>query len=136
MNELTTKWDGVFDVELTGLSAPQQARWLIREQLAGAVSVPFLRDVLLATSEVVTNAIRFAPGPIHVTLSRDSLSNAIRVGVADTNPDLPHQSEVDDTPNSNGRGLLIVDTVASSWGTQPTATGKEVWFEMVPEQRT
>lgn len=134
--ELTADWRVVFDVELSGLSAPQQARWMIREQLASSVSQPFLRDVMLATSEVVTNAIRYAPGPLHMTLQRDQASTRIRVGVVDTSPDLPRRSSADDDPATTGRGLLIVDTVASSWGARPLGTGKEIWFEMVPDERS
>jgi anti-sigma regulatory factor (Ser/Thr protein kinase) len=141
VGELAANWSSLVDVELSGLAAPQQARWTIREQLAGVVSVPFLRDVMLATSELVTNAIRYAAGPCRLTMSRDAGSNRLRIGVADGNPELPQRVDRADDPTTSGRGLLIVDTVSSSWGTRslaggPQAGGKEVWFEMVPERHS
>ncbi|MGW7434612.1 ATP-binding protein [Streptomyces sp. NPDC054849] len=30
----------------------------------------------------------------------------------------------------SGRGLLLVDSLAKSWGTVPTAEGKAVWFSL------
>jgi signal transduction histidine kinase len=136
VDEVASDWTSLVDVELNGLSAPQQARWTIREHLSGVVSVPFLRDVMLATSELVTNAIRYAAGHCHLTMSRETGSARLRIAVADDNPELPHSVDATSDPLSNGRGLLIVDTVASAWGTRPTATGKEVWFEMVPDRRS
>lgn len=140
LNDVPGEWTPVFQIELNGLSAPQQARWMIREQLSGTVSVSFLRDIMLATSELVTNAVRYAPGPCRVSMSRSSGSARIRIGVSDTNRQFPKPIAPTD-PLMNGRGLLIVDTVASAWGTRlvDASVGKwskEVWFEMLPDQRS
>ena len=72
LNDVPGEWTPVFQIELNGLSAPQQARWMIREQLSGTVSVSFLRDIMLATIEQVTNAVRYAPGSCRVSMSRSS----------------------------------------------------------------
>jgi hypothetical protein len=32
--------------------------------------------------------------------------------------------------DEGGRGLYLVDQIASRWGTRPTKKGKVVWFEM------
>ena len=84
LNDVPVGRTPVFQAELSGLAAPQQARWMIREQLSGTVSVSFLRDVMLATSELVTNAVRYAPGPCRVSMSRSPGSARIRIGVSDT----------------------------------------------------
>jgi anti-sigma regulatory factor (Ser/Thr protein kinase) len=136
MSPVQTQWTSLLDIELAGLSAPQQARWMMREQLAGDVSVSFLRDLLLATSEIVTNAIRYAPGPCRLSLQRADGASRLRVGVVDSSPEMPPTFEALMDPDSNGRGLLIVDTVASAWGSRPVEQGKEVWFEMTPDQRS
>jgi two-component sensor histidine kinase len=140
LNDVPAEWTPVFQTELSGLAAPQQARWMIREQLSGTVSVSFLRDIMLATSELVTNAVRYAPGPCRISLFRSSRSTRLRIGVSDTSSDLPKLVAPTD-PMLNGRGLLIVDTVSSAWGTRMTDEGdgpwrKEVWFEMLPDQRS
>jgi hypothetical protein len=33
--------------------------------------------------------------------------------------------------DEGGRGLYLVDQLASRWGSRPTRDGKVVWFEMV-----
>jgi two-component sensor histidine kinase len=140
LNDVPARWTPVFHTELSGLAGPQQARWMIREQLSGRVSVAFLRDIMLATSELVTNAIRYAPGPCRVTMSRLQESARIRIGVSDTGSQFSKPIAPTE-PLMNGRGLLIVDTVASAWGTRPLRASdgkwlKEVWFEMAPDERS
>ena len=57
----------------------------------------------------------------------------VRVEVADHSPDLPVTREV--TPSSSrGRGMHIVDHVASRWGVQSRRSGKCVWFEVLRVQ--
>ena len=35
-----------------------------------------------------------------------------------------------DTRDTEGRGLLLVDTLATAWGVEPREHGKAVWFEL------
>jgi hypothetical protein len=35
-----------------------------------------------------------------------------------------------DPERDTGRGLFIVDAMASSWGTTPHTEGKSVWFRL------
>ncbi len=75
-------------------------------------------------SELVTNAVRHAGTIIDLTVSlRDG---ALRVSVRDGYTRPPRMRTPEATDDS-GRGLLIVDTVASSWGTVPVPGGKLVW---------
>ena len=105
----------------------------MHDVLAGAVTAPFLSDTLLATSELVTNALVYAPGPCRLKMLREDGSNHIRIGIIDTSTVVPHQGEDRGVLDpSSGRGLRIVDMVASTWGVTPLEDGKEVWFEMVP----
>lgn len=123
----------VFDTELQPAIAAREARFKVHDALVQQASGPFLSDAVLATSELVTNAERYAPGPIRLTMHLDPASRRIRVGVIDTSRHLPRQ---DRSPGlldpGAGRGLRIVDMIASAWGVNPLTEGKEVWFEMVP----
>jgi hypothetical protein len=125
----------VLDVELDPDIAPRQARWLLHDVLAGEFNVPFLNDVLLATSEVVTNALLYAPGPYRLTVRRDERSTRLRIGVSDGSAEVPLPAARGSALDlSAGRGLRIVDMVSSDWGVtvnEGGAAGKEVWFEMV-----
>ncbi|MFM9372645.1 SpoIIE family protein phosphatase [Streptomyces sp. Da 82-17] len=79
----------------------------------------------LVVSELVTNAVRYAEGPIQVRLIRD---RTLLCEVADrghTSPHLRHSGEDDE----GGRGLFIVAQLVQRWGTRYTRSGKTIWTE-------
>lgn len=85
----------------------------------------------LLVSELVTNALRHAAGPIGVRLvcPRDGADGVLLVEVSDPLPDLPRE-RVAHPDDEDGRGLRLVASVASRWGTRPGEAGKTVWFEL------
>ncbi len=85
----------------------------------------------LLVSELVTNALRHATGPIGVRLvcPRDGADGVLLVEVSDPLPDLPRE-RVAHPDDEDGRGLRLVASVASRWGTRPGEAGKTVWFEL------
>ena len=56
-------------------------------------------------------------------------SSAVWVEVFDTDLRLPRIRSAEET-DEGGRGLYLVDQLASRWGSRPTKDGKAVWFEM------
>ncbi|WP_369273192.1 ATP-binding protein [Streptomyces sp. R11] len=91
-----------------------------------------LADVTsLLVSELVTNSLRHATGPIGVRLVRPSgLDGVLRVEVSDPLPDPPRE-RVADLEDESGRGLQLVAHSSRRWGTRPGRnTGKTVWFEL------
>jgi anti-sigma regulatory factor (Ser/Thr protein kinase) len=81
-------------------------------------------DLLLAASELVTNAIRHGDAPIELRLRQ--IPDGIVLEVHDGSSVLPARSEP--APDaSNGRGLYLVEAVSSSWGVRPTGNGKSIW---------
>ena len=92
----------------------------------------------MATSEVVTNALVHGHGRVDVGI--EAGLEFVRVEVGDDDPRHPAGAGPGGTRDAaadtdeNGRGLLIVDAVTSSWGVSHRAGGgKNVWFE-VPVQ--
>jgi len=85
-------------------------------------------DVDLLVSEVVTNAVKYGGGD-HVLVTVAERGRGVRVDVTDQSPNLPrvvHPSA--DRPG--GRGMLLVDRIASRWGSELIqGNGKVVWFE-------
>jgi anti-sigma regulatory factor (Ser/Thr protein kinase) len=82
--------------------------------------------VLLA-DEIVTNALVHAGGEIEVKL--EDSHDSIRVEVSDSSPAAPLLGSPK-PQDERGRGLLIVDSLASSWGVVQRAGGKSVWFQL------
>jgi anti-sigma regulatory factor (Ser/Thr protein kinase) len=79
----------------------------------------------LVVSELVTNAIRHARGPIGLRLIRTS---TLTCEVSDTSSAAPHLRRAR-TFDEGGRGLLLVAMLTDRWGSRPTANGKIIWAE-------
>ncbi|WP_312871063.1 SpoIIE family protein phosphatase [Streptomyces lonarensis] len=104
-----------------------RARTLVRRTLL-AWALPGLVDTaLLLVSELFTNALRYADGPVGVRLVRGE--HDLLVEVSDPLPDPPRvrHPALDD---EGGRGLQLVSRAARRWGTRQGPIGKTVWFEL------
>ncbi|MET9788219.1 ATP-binding protein [Streptomyces canus] len=110
--------------------AVRAARKAVRNRLS-AWNLDGLADVAaLLVSELVTNALRHATGPIGVRLVRpDAADGVLLVEVSDPLPDPPRE-RVAGLEDESGRGLQLVAHAARRWGTRPGGTGKTVWFEL------
>ncbi|RSS80183.1 ATP-binding protein [Streptomyces sp. WAC06614] len=91
---------------------------------------------VLLVSELVTNSLRYASGPIGVRLVRrhqatetPATGPALLVEVSDPLPDPPRE-RVATADDEGGRGLHLVAVSAQRWGTRHGKTGKTVWFEL------
>ncbi len=105
------------------------ARRLVADVLADVEYAGDVDTVLLLVSEVVTNAVRHAATPFELIVQVDHDSVTVRVVDHDRAhpPKLRHPAP-DET---SGRGLLIVERYATSWGYEPAdGDAKSVWFSM------
>ncbi|MCU1676040.1 MAG: Serine phosphatase RsbU, regulator of sigma subunit [Frankiales bacterium] len=82
----------------------------------------------LAVSELVTNALLHA-GPPLVLRVADLGDGDVRIEVHDTGRSLPVRPLADGS-GMTGRGLALVDALASRWGVEPLHDGKVVWAEL------
>ena len=85
------------------------------------------RRALLATSELVANAVRHARTPLDLEVRRTD--NGWLVAVTDGERSAPTPRQPDATAES-GRGLLIVHRSSDRNGWEPTGQGKVVWVEL------
>jgi hypothetical protein len=51
------------------------------------------------------------------------------VEVADGSDELPHKRHPGEMASS-GRGVLLMEMLADSWGVDPQGEGKSIWFEL------
>jgi anti-sigma regulatory factor (Ser/Thr protein kinase) len=79
----------------------------------------------LVVSELVTNAIRHATGPIRLRLIRQDVLICEVSDTSNTSPRLRHARTTDE----GGRGLFLVAQMTRRWGTRYIAAGKLIWAE-------
>ncbi|MFD7439111.1 ATP-binding protein [Streptomyces sp. NPDC059861] len=115
-------------------TAARTARSVVRRQLHGWALDSVSDITALLVSELVTNALRHATGPIGVRLVRPAdLSDVLLVEVSDPLPEPPRE-RAPRLEDESGRGLQLVASSSRRWGTRPGESGKTVWFELaVPD---
>ena len=111
-------------------TSPAEARAVV-EAIGSDLPEPVLIDAKLLLTEVVTNAIRHADRGMQAVIIRIRSSNHfVRVEVLDPGPMFNPDPRPPGTGARGGRGLYLVDTVATAWGVEPDEAGKKVWFEL------
>ncbi|MCQ0004433.1 ATP-binding SpoIIE family protein phosphatase [Actinomadura madurae] len=108
-------------------AAVRRARGLVRARLEEWELEELDYTTELLASELITNALRYAPGPIELRLL---LERTLVLEVLDRSAALPRLRRAEDD-DENGRGLLVVSQLAHRWGTRRTAAGKVVWCEQI-----
>ncbi|MFD7326485.1 SpoIIE family protein phosphatase [Streptomyces sp. NPDC059875] len=102
-----------------------RARVMAARQLAawGLQELAFTTE--LVVSELVTNAIRHASGPIRLRLILERTLICEVFDASSTSPHLRHARTTDE----GGRGLFLISQFTRRWGTRYTAEGKVIWAE-------
>jgi sigma-B regulation protein RsbU (phosphoserine phosphatase) len=128
----------------TGRSA-SRARRLVEAAVAEYGHEDLADEALLLATELVTNAVVHAGTDLELIVEADAAM--LRVEVIDHSPGrLPVVSGGPSELREGGRGIFLLDSLATEWGTRHFAAGKAVWFllgagrqdrrERVPAQRT
>ncbi|MBW5424047.1 ATP-binding protein [Streptomyces sp. BG9H] len=110
------------------LSAVPEVRAALREFLRRWGNPGRADTAELLTSELVTNALVHTDHDAIVTATLGP--RGLRVEVRDfvgRHPE-PRAAEADD--GTNGRGLVLVQSLADAWGVRAHGVGKAVWFEL------
>ncbi|WP_405595419.1 ATP-binding protein [Streptomyces sp. NBC_01092] len=110
------------------LRAVPEARRALRELLRHW-GRPGRSDIAeLLTSELVTNAIVHTDREAVLTASVGP--DGLRVEVRDFVARLPRPRVPNADDCTNGRGLILVQSLADAWGVRAHGVGKAVWFEL------
>ncbi|MGW6459192.1 ATP-binding SpoIIE family protein phosphatase [Streptomyces sp. NPDC055078] len=113
---------------LGGIEAAPRARAFASGVLASWRFSPELHDLgVLATSELVANSLQHGTPPMRLRLRRTD--RRLIIEVTDGDEHLPRRRRAE-TEDEAGRGISIIATIASSWGSRRTpGGGKAVWCE-------
>jgi anti-sigma regulatory factor (Ser/Thr protein kinase) len=106
------------------------ARAFVRDTLYRWGESSRVGDAILVTSELFTNAVLHGSGRVDLYVTLDP--EALRIAVVDDGRRTPERwPKAGATPTLGGRGLRIVDALASTWGNNFDPTGRtRVWAEM------
>jgi anti-sigma regulatory factor (Ser/Thr protein kinase) len=112
-------------------SSARAARRIVREVAGDLLPEEEVENLLLCTSEVVTNALEHGAPPIELLVA--DAGGCVRVEVRDGSPLRPRFGHQPGPTEVRGRGMLIVDHCADRWGVDDVGpgadAGKAVWFE-------
>ncbi|MEV1025560.1 SpoIIE family protein phosphatase [Streptomyces sp. NPDC050264] len=115
---------------LGGVEAAPRARAFASGVLTSWRFAPELHDLgVLAASELVANSLQHGTPPMRLRLRRTD--RRLIIEVTDGDDHLPRRRRAE-PGDETGRGIAIVATIASNWGSRRTpGGGKAVWCEFV-----
>jgi anti-sigma regulatory factor (Ser/Thr protein kinase) len=124
-----------FRVEAESEAVPEARRRIVALVRDWDVPLPddTFSDLELLSTELITNAVRHTDSSCAVAVRWTGVR--VRVEVTDVSPARPHRRH--SSPEAEGgRGLLLVESLATAWGSAPDPAGKTVWFELGPSNGT
>lgn len=120
-------------------AAARQGRMFVRQQLETVLTSRALDDVLLLTSELVTNGLLHARTELHLGVTYDEEN--VLVTLLDRSAALPppRPRDADGLVHlaESGRGMALMASIADDFGWRrlPTTQGKVVWFMMSADRQ-
>lgn len=108
------------------------ARTIVRQALTDWEMAELADDAELVTGELLVNVLLHTEGGAVLTLEvLPEPVRRVRLSVQDRSSAWPRRRSPGETATS-GRGLLLLDAVATRWGIEPRGEGKAVWCEIGP----
>ncbi|MFJ4775373.1 SpoIIE family protein phosphatase [Streptomyces sp. NPDC088762] len=107
------------------------ARRQIRELLHDWADEEQVDSAVLMVSEMVTNVLTHTDGDALLVAEAvgELGERRLRIEVADASDELPHKRHPGEMASS-GRGVLLMEMLADTWGVDPQGEGKSIWFEL------
>ncbi|WP_329411846.1 SpoIIE family protein phosphatase [Streptomyces sp. NBC_00704] len=107
------------------------ARQQVRELLHDWTCEDQVDSAVLLVSETLTNVLVHtdADALLVAEVAGAPGERRLRIEVTDTSDDLPHKRRPGELASS-GRGLVLIELLAHTWGVAPRGEGKSIWFEI------
>jgi serine phosphatase RsbU (regulator of sigma subunit)/anti-sigma regulatory factor (Ser/Thr protein kinase) len=111
------------------------ARQQVRELLHDWACEDQIDSAVLLVSETLTNVLVHtdADALLVAEVTGTPGERRLRIEVTDTSDDLPHMRRPGEMASS-GRGLVLIELLAHTWGVAPRGEGKSIWFELYEPQ--
>lgn len=105
-------------------SVPEARRFVLQHLRSWSLE-DLTETVVLLTSEVVTNSVLHARTELELTVARQG--DGVQVQVRDGSPVTPRQRQ-HSADATTGRGMHLLDRLASAWEVVPDGQGKTICF--------
>ncbi|MEU4871859.1 SpoIIE family protein phosphatase [Streptomyces sp. NPDC021608] len=111
------------------------ARRQVRELLHDWSCEDQVDSAVLLVSETLTNVLVHtdADALLVAEVTGAPGERRLRIEVTDTSDALPHKRRPGELASS-GRGLVLIELLAHTWGVAPRGEGKSIWFELYEPQ--
>src|SRR3954469_2935903 len=109
-------------------AVPAARRFVSQAVIGRGGHGPMLDRTQLLVTELTTNAVIHAHSPIRLSVMSEA--DHVRVEVRDDDPRPLGAPKRPDPQAESGRGLWLVDALATCWGVNGNERGKTVWFEV------
>jgi anti-sigma regulatory factor (Ser/Thr protein kinase) len=93
------------------------------------MSIDTIETAALLTTEIAANVVLHSDSQSY-TLDVDVDLTRVHVEIGDADDTFPLRPLREPADTDHGRGLHLVDVLASRWGVRSAQTGKVVWFEL------
>jgi two-component sensor histidine kinase len=102
---------------------------VVQQVVTPLVTADVAHTAELLVSELVTNAVVHGTGMVRLVI--DCADHCLSVTVSDDDPAQP-AIQPERLMSDGGRGLLMIESLAGSWGVKPRGDGpgKDVWFRL------
>jgi anti-sigma regulatory factor (Ser/Thr protein kinase) len=111
------------------LTSPARSRSFVRSALEDWAQDDVVDVALILVSELSSNVVVHAGTSMTVSVACDPDHHVLRIEVQDGSATLPSVQDRG-RMSTSGRGLRLVDALATRWGVRPLVNGKAVWFEL------
>ena len=113
-------------------SVPKAREGVRQECSSWGLEPARIHDVELVAAELVTNAVLHGSGPLLLTLRLGA--GHVYVGVTDRSPQARPNPSAADPVTESGHGLVVVEALASGWGSEPLVPRSKLVWATIPVQ--
>ncbi|MCT2590532.1 ATP-binding protein [Streptomyces sp. N2-109] len=121
-------WEVTFPADTACLSAVRRVVWTRLRRWG--TDRETASDAVVVASELLANAVQHGSTTGDRVRFRLAVNEGqLRIAVSDASPRPPRRRQLDEE-EERGRGLFLVEALATRWGVEPAGGGKRVWASL------